>query len=347
MTRTHKTLLVIFALLFSTLACRAATNLILPDTPTPAPSSTPTQAPSIPTFTLPPPTETVVFEAACPLVLDDIVDAAINYYPEFMEEGELELYLVTYTIKDDRLDKRENMIGSSQVNEEQDARATHEFIWDYIAAIIPREEREFVNEFSVSTDGPSEVLAAVGYSSGPQYWGLEVDIIDSGDPYSLTFTLLHEFGHLLTLNSDQVPPNRRVYYDPDNESVYNDAVESCPQYFPGEGCSNPDSYINEFFHRFWLDFYDEWLEIDFIEDEDEYYDGLDDFYFTYQDQFLTDYAATSPEEDIAETWSFFILSPKPEMDSIANEKILFFYEYPELVTLRVEILNRICEAFPQ
>jgi hypothetical protein len=67
----------------------------------------------------------------------------------------------------------------------------------------------------------------------------------------------------------------------------------------------------------------------------------------YQDQFVTDYAPTSPVEDIAESWTFFVLSPKPELNSIANEKILFFYEYPELVELRTQILKQICVEFPQ
>ena len=71
------------------------------------------------------------------------------------------------------------------------------------------------------------------------------------------------------------------------------------------------------------------------------------FYRKYSDQFLTEYAATSPEEDIAESWAFFILSPKPEQNSIANEKILFFYEYSELVQLRQEILTRLCFDFPK
>ena len=160
---------------------------------------------------------------------------------------------------------------------------------------------------------------------------------------------MHEFGHLLTLNSEQVPLNRRVIYNPDDTEIYDQAVAECPQYFTGEGCSNPDSYINKFYDRFWTSFYAEWKEIDRIKDEDEdvYYDKLDDFYHTYRDQFLTDYAPTSPPEDIAESWSFFILSPKPENNSIANEKVLFFYEFPELVQLREDILNRVCESFPK
>ena len=73
---------------------------------------------------------------------------------------------------------------------------------------------------------------------------------------------------------------------------------------------------------------------------------IEDFYKTYEDQFVSDYAPTSPMEDIAESWAFFVLSPKPELSSIANEKILFFYEYPELVELRTKILKQICVEFP-
>ena len=69
---------------------------------------------------------------------------------------------------------------------------------------------------------------------------------------------------------------------------------------------------------------------------------LDSFYNTYQDQFLTDYAHTNPAEDIAESFTFFILSARPELDSIASEKNLFFYEYPELIELRMQILKNIC-----
>ena len=122
-------------------------------------------------------------------------------------------------------------------------------------------------------------------------------------------------------------------------------MDSCPRYFTGEGCSNSGSYMNEFFNRYWSSFYTEWQKTDTqgqqIQRKLSY-----DFYSVHADQFLTSYAATSPKEDIAESWAFFILSPKPEPTSIANQKILFFYEYPELVALRQEILDRLCASFP-
>lgn len=335
------------ALLFSTLACRAATSLIFPDTPTPALPLTQTAIPNTQIPTLPPLTEPVTFEASCPDLLSDIMDVALDN-PSTSEEFVEENYYVIYTIEDDKLASRTDIVANNNISADYDSRARHEFLWNYFADLIPLEERKHVTEFAVISDGKDEILGAVTPNyDNPNEWTLEIDTLDSDDNYNLTYTLMHEFGHLLTLNSKQVPPNRRVLYNMEDVDLYEDAVTKCPQYFTGEGCSNPDSYINDFYNHFWIDFHDEWQEIDLIEDEDEYFDRLDEFYAIYQDQFLTDYAPTSPAEDIAEAWSFFILSSKPEPDSIANEKTLFFYAYPELVQLRETILDNICEAFPQ
>ena len=84
------------------------------------------------------------------------------------------------------------------------------------------------------------------------------------------------------------------------------------------------------------------MDINLIEDDDAYYEALDDFYYNYEDRFLTDYAATNPEEDIAEAFTFFILSPRPSGDIVAEQKILFFYDYPELVKLRDGIISSVC-----
>jgi hypothetical protein len=173
-----------------------------------------------------------------------------------------------------------------------------------------------------------------------------VDIADSKDYDNLTFTLLHEFGHLLTLNADQVRPSRDVFNNPHDKEIYNQEAARCSNYFTGEGCSKRDSYINQFYQRFWKDIYTEWQSVDEIESDKLYIEKLSEFYLKYQDQFVTNYAATNPGEDIAETWAYFILTPKPQGNTIAEQKVLFFYQYPELVELRQEILNNLCNAFP-
>lgn len=333
------------ALLFSTLACRAATRLIIPDTPTPLPTPIPPTLTPIPTLI---PTSTPVPEASCPLLISEILDTAVSFNFHSKENADDEIYLVSYFVNADEISRPFEESVPDDLKDEQADRASHEDIWGLFTRLIPLEQRDFLSAFSIVTDGNGNILAAVGQSSNnPEEWVLEVDILDSGNEYVLTFTLLHEFAHLLTLNSTQVPPSIDIFDNPNNDTIYQTELAACPQYFPGEGCSNVDSYINQFFDRFWLDLYDEWQKIDSEPDEDTYYDLLDDFYNTYEDQFISDYAPTSPAEDIAESFAYFVLSPKPEPTSIVSEKMLFFYEYPELVQLRGQILNQLCLEFPQ
>jgi hypothetical protein len=344
----------VIALLLATLACRAATRLVIPDTPTPLPTATVTYTPTTTPSPLPTLTPTVVFEAACSPLLANILNA---YSTEVVLDTERTdqafrdedgIILITYEVEEDRITAPANRSVPDELRERQKDRAAHESIWNYFASIIPAQQRALLSEFFIFTDGIGNHLAAVSPEPDhPEEWVLHVDILDSQNYYDLTYTLIHEHGHLLTLNAAQVPPSDTIFEHPNNQGIYNREAAACTQYFTGEGCSQPDSYINQFFERFWPYIYPEWEKIDLEEEEDARAGMLREFYRTYQDQFLSDYAATSPAEDIAESWTFFILSPKPELTSIANEKILFFYEYPELVELRTQILERVCAEFPQ
>jgi hypothetical protein len=205
-----------------------------------------------------------------------------------------------------------------------------------------------VSEYLIFTDGPGEILAAVQQSyDDPDLWAIEVDSADLGDRDALRFTLVHEFAHLLSLNASQVDPDQELFDDPFNQQLYQQKMAACPTYFPGEGCSHLDSYLNQFHERFWTGIDEEWQAIDQLSQEDnlaEYYDRLFAFYEAHEDQFVNDYAATNPSEDLAETFSYFIFAPRPAAGSIADQKVLFFYEYPELVSLRGQILLNFCEA---
>lgn len=79
---------------------------------------------------------------------------------------------------------------------------------------------------------------------------------------------------------------------------------------------------------------------------DKYDKALAKFYKENRDKFVTEYAATNLDEDMAESFTLFILEPKPSGVSIAEEKILFFYDFPELVELRREIAQSICDMLP-
>src|SRR5687768_9178983 len=342
----------IVVLLCSTLACHAATRLVIPATPTPLPTTTLTATPTLTPTSLPTFTPTVIFEAACPALVAGILDtvtAKVDLSGKesdhtFKEEGGISL--ITYDVAQDEISDPHIESVPDELEDERDDRAAHEAIWNYYASIIPPAERELLTEFSIFTDGRGNHLAAVSPTfPDPEQWSLHVDILDAESYYDLTYTLLHEQGHLLTLNAEQVPPSKAIFNFPGNETIVQKEADACPHYFTGEGCSESDSYLNQFFLRFWPHLYPEWEQINLEEDRDTRATLLEDFYKTYKDQFLTEYAATSPMEDIAESWAFFVLSPKPELNSIANEKILFFYEYPELVALRTKILGQICAEF--
>ncbi len=220
---------------------------------------------------------------------------------------------------------------------------THEMIWEYFVNAIPLQSRDMVVRFEIFTDGYDGTLAAVERSQeNLDEWVLFVDPLDSfdelGEPtFDFPYTMVHEFGHLLTLNSEQIDSKPLIF-----DVGWDEAVEECyPNYFVPEGCTFDNSYLNLFFKRFWTDIYEEWDEIQYIWDDTEYYEALDQFYYDYEERFITSYAATNPGEDIAESWAFFVLEDKPEGNSIADQKVLFFYEFDELVKLRKLIRQRI------
>ena len=122
-------------------------------------------------------------------------------------------------------------------------------------------------------------------------------------------TVFHEYCHYLTLNDQQV------------------SYETAPSQgrYTEEGMiTHPESYLNAFYQAFWTDYLSDRLA-------DPESTG---FYLRHSDDFLTAYAATSPSEDIAESFAFFIMGDKAEGESIQARKQNFFYAYPELVTFR-------------
>lgn len=323
-----------FVLILVSLACRAATRLIIPDTPTPtSPAATP--------------------GGYCPDETTAILKAATTdtytsgTFPNVDTGDQVDILLVTYAVNGDQISHPVLETVPAKLARYQQDVGQQEQAWTLFTTLIPADRRVFVHQYQVITDGPSEILAAVEQTyDDPNSWILEIDIADIPNTKNLVFTLLHEFGHLLTLNASQVPPDLQVFNHPDSDRIFNREVAACPSYFPGEGCSTETSYINTYFDRFWPNLYDEWQQIDAIQNDDHRQNRLDDFYRKYRDQFVDDYAVTNPSEDIAETWAFFVLGDKPTGNSIRDQKVLFFYDYPELVLLRNRILKNLCAANP-
>ena len=238
------------------------------------------------------------------------------------EEGDV---LAEFQVVDGQL-----VVTGSDVS--SDNLAAYQAIWDRFVQLIPADEREMVALFELYSDGRDGILAAVAPLEGdPTLWLLSVDPADVGDAEELDATLIHEFAHLLTLNDSQVPG-----IDEADFFALDRAEQSCSTYFPGEGCANADSYIHLFVERFWTNLLDEFGDLEEL-DDDAYWDAVDEITERYGDHFVTEYAMTNPAEDIAETFAIFVLEDRPTGNTVAEQKLLFLYDFPELVTLRDEI----------
>ena len=144
----------------------------------------------------------------------------------------------------------------------------------------------------------------------PANWYINIDQLDAYanqtlDTKDLTYSLIHDYAHVLTLGSTQVTPDLELLTADENEfgDIAFRKEQACPNFFLQEGCTRTNSYINLYYQAFWTDLYNELEEINYIEDESEYYDALDAFYLENKSQFVTDYAATNPGEDIAESFT--------------------------------------------
>ena len=326
-----------------TLACLCCPTNILPFAwtptvvpPTPIPPVTQLPAPSVV------PTSVTEDVPVCMNNLARVLHEAENVsYPG--PELKTEFTLVTYTVSGDTITEPVfvNPIPKSLEAYQQDT-ASQIKLWQFVTDVIPADQRTLITKFVVYTDGVSNSLGAVEQTDNSHDWMLEMDIEDARNFPDLSTTLIHEFGHLLTLNDTQVTTDDKVFNNPDDQQIYNQEAAACSTYFMFEGCSWPDSYINQFFQRFWPAIYDEWQIINNETDQDILDQKLDSFYQEYADQFVSSYAVTSPEEDIAESFMYFVFSAKPAGDTIAEQKILFFYEYPELVDLRDRLVGNLC-----
>lgn len=339
MNRTQKTTATLLAAVFL-LACSTAQSLV-DGTPTPAPTSTATSSPA-PTSTA---TATVIPTldwTPIPCDGDDCIDACMERVEIIMKnspfqgaetdflEDAINYDLAAYPVDGDQLGDMESLWVPQHYKALQSDQQNHARIWAYFTAIIPPQIRQQIDHLTIFTDGHRNKLAWVKRTEdGGEFWTIGFDVADTDYPPYLTETLVHEVGHLVTLGVDQV-------------ALGDDMPPTCQTYLLYEGCSHEDAYINQFYQEFWPDLYEEWSQVEEAANGFEFQAMVANFYRRHRSEFVSEYAATNPVEDIAESWTAFILEPKPEGISIAEEKVLFFYDFPELAAYREQIIGRLC-----
>ncbi|MBI5841728.1 MAG: hypothetical protein HZB19_16680 [Chloroflexi bacterium] len=201
------TLIVVTLLLLGGLACSMGAKLLALETPTILPPAN-TPVPPSPSPTSLPPTPRVI----CADVMAGILSSAA---PDQSGTGDLrgkpddtkaELYtLAVYSITDDKITWLRNEPVPESLIEFQDNKDAHQQVWDYFVKLIPQKRRTKLDNFVIISDGENNLLAAVRRTDeDPNSWILQVDIADTKNARDLTYTLIHEFAHLLTLGPSQV-----------------------------------------------------------------------------------------------------------------------------------------------
>jgi hypothetical protein len=246
--------------------------------------------------------------------------------------------LVTYSVSGDQISDPDALTVDDALIPLQEDTMAHQTLWRQYVMLIPPEHRKLLTKYKIITDGTNNINAQAYIESKyesmdsviQENWTLEVDPADFSTAESFTPNLLHEFGHFVTLRTSQIN-----YIQKEN---------TCSQYWT-DGCSLPSSYLQIFYDRFWASMYADWKAMEATGTPEEVKLGLSKYYDAHPKEFVSLYALTNPKEDIAESWTHYILSPKPKGESLAEKKILYFYEYPELIQLRTSIIGRLCEHY--
>ncbi len=212
----------------------------------------------------------------------------------------------------------------------------HMEIWELVKKIVPSDYLPKIKEFKIYAgifkEKDNVVAGYVVPDNSLSVWqmGIAIDYAYLGGfnkNNNLTFTITHEFGHILTLNKTQL-----------DGSV---EKSNCTNFFIDElkACSKKEAYINKFENEFWKDIWGDYTNAQSTES------GKKEFYEKYESHFITEYASSTIKEDIAEVFSFFVaIDEKPIDNSVKYLKINSMYNYPELISLRNYIRGNISKS---
>lgn len=176
-------------------------------------------------------------------------------------------------------------------------------VWEIVDALWPDDLRGELAQLSVVREEPRGLVGVV-HPSVTGGWILSLDAADLDDRALLEETIVHELSHVLTLDAEVFTFNR---------------VEDCEGVAMALGCAAPGSVLAEFATRFWPG--------DVADDDAAH--------------FVNDYAASAAHEDLAETFTAWVLG-WPVEDAMIEAKIQMLAADPALAaladTLRMRLL---------
>jgi hypothetical protein len=172
-------------------------------------------------------------------------------------------------------------------------------IWAIAEATLPTAALAHIHQLNIVTDGPARTLAMVHRSTTEHdAWILSIDPAESRDV--LERTLVHELGHIFTLGEADLTAQR----------------SNCAGTLIEIGCARTGSALADYANRFWV--------------------GVAEPGAYSSDTFVTQYAADSVHEDLAETFMAWVYGDKAAASTIAA-KYRWFEARDTFVTAKAEI----------
>ncbi len=182
-------------------------------------------------------------------------------------------------------------------------KAEYQAIWNSIKSLSPDSlSNTYIETYEIFNTN-DDTLAFVDDDDGNGKWRIAINLAGykSSTERENKATIIHELGHIISLNTSQVDPD----------------ATNCPNLKLDEGCAHKDSAINAFWNKYWK--------------------GITNPEFD-DNTFVTEYAASNETEDFAETFAFFVLGKDTGLsNSVKDQKIKLFYSFPELVAIRNEM----------
>ncbi len=187
--------------------------------------------------------------------------------------------------------------------------------WEELTAIAPLDELADVDIIAGFDEPDGDTLAFAGMLGDTNdSFVVAVNLASAADdPEELRLTLAHEMSHVFAQTPDQLD----IDLDP----------SECDTFHNGNGCFYGDAYVTLWIEAFWTQ-----EQLDSMPDPTATDEEGGEDRCTLVPSFLGTYAATHPEEDLAESFSAFVFS-LPVPDAV-QPKLDFFEDYPELVAFR-------------
>jgi len=137
--------------------------------------------------------------------------------------------------------------------------------------------------------------------------------------------------------SDWIVGVNRELYRSGNNSIKHSFVNLFIHEYAHIILANQSDFIKNFEKEFWTKADKEHQSILEQIESEKHFEVTQSYYRKNINRFVSDYATISSDEDMAETFVYFIIENKPTTNTIRSQKILAFYQESDLIEIRMQV----------